>query len=73
MVTHSRACPANGTSSPSPLDKPTGGLRCLLHPKLAAWDHLLVGHDDPEKRIAELDRQLAGLGVRASREVSRPQ
>jgi len=45
----------------------------LLHPKLAAWDHLLVGHDDPEKRIAELDRQLAGLGVRASREVSRPQ
>jgi DivIVA domain-containing protein len=26
---------------------------------LLGWDHLLVDHDDPENRIAELERQLA--------------
>jgi hypothetical protein len=34
-------------------------LRCFLHTRLAGWDHLPVGQDDPEKRIAELERQLA--------------
>src|SRR5689334_559994 len=55
----SRACPASGACLPSPLDSPLADLRCLLHPKPAAWDHLLVGDDDPEKRIAGLGRQFA--------------
>jgi len=31
----------------------------FLSPRLAGWDHLLMDQDDPEKRIAELERQLA--------------
>jgi hypothetical protein len=36
----------------------------FLHTRFAAWDYLLVGQDDPEKRIAELERQQPGaVGV----------
>ena len=32
-------------------------------PWIAGWDHLLVDEDDPEKRIADLERQVAAPGT----------
>ena len=35
------------------------GIRDFLHGAASRWDHLLMDQEDPEKRIAELERQLA--------------
>lgn len=37
----------------------SGCPRFFLTPPLVEWNHLLMDQDDPEKRIAELERQLA--------------
>ena len=35
------------------------GVRDLLRARAGGWEHLLMYQDDPEKRIAELERRLA--------------
>jgi hypothetical protein len=47
------------TVAKSPRPVVLAGVGDFLQPRLPEWDHLLMNQDDPEKRIAELERQLA--------------
>ncbi len=46
-------------SHASPRPAVGAGLRDCKQPAACGWDHLLMDHDDPDKRIADLEGQLA--------------